>query len=103
MISHRQLVHALCLFTQGNFTRAAAEANISQSAFSRSIRNLELDLGVPLFDRNTTTAAPTRYGEAFLRRAEAIVADTAELEREISLMRGLDVGSFSVALGMYPA
>jgi DNA-binding transcriptional LysR family regulator len=103
MISRRQLIHALCLFRHGNFTRAASEANISQSAFSRSIRNLEVDLGVPLFDRDTTSVTPTRYGDAFLRRAAAIVADAEELEREIHLMRGLEVGSFSVALGMYPA
>lgn len=103
VINHRQLSHALCLFKHGNFTRAATEANISQSAFSRSIRNLEVDLGVPLFDRDTTSVIPTRYGEAFLRRAAAIVTDAEELEREIHLMRGLEVGRFSVALGIYPA
>jgi DNA-binding transcriptional LysR family regulator len=103
MISHRQLVHALCLFKHGNFTRAAIEVNISQSAFSRSIQNLEDDLGILLFDRDTATVIPTSYGEMFLRRAAAIVADAQELEREVHLMRGLEVGSFSVALGMYPA
>ncbi|MFT6310556.1 MAG: DNA-binding transcriptional LysR family regulator [Porticoccus sp.] len=103
MISHRQLVHALCLFKHGNFTRAAIEANISQSAFSRSIQNLEVDLGIPLFDRDTTTVIPTRYGETFLHRAAAIVAGAEELEREMHLMRGLETGRFSVALGMYPA
>ena len=95
MISHRQLVHALCLFKHGNFTRAAIEANISQSAFSRSIQNLEDDLGILLFDRDTATVIPTSYGEMFLRRAAAIVADAQELEREVHLMRGLEVGSFS--------
>ncbi len=103
MISHRQLNHALCLFKQGNFTRAAIEANLSQSALSRSIRNLELELGVSLFDRNKTTVEPTRYGEVFLARAKAIAADTEALEREMLLMRGLQAGSFSVVLGVYPA
>jgi DNA-binding transcriptional LysR family regulator len=103
MITHRQLLHALGLFKQGNFTRAATQANISQSAFSRSISKLETDLGVLLFDREGNTVIPTRYGETFLRRAAAIVDDTAELKREIDLMRGLHVGNFCVALGMYPA
>lgn len=103
MISHRQLIHALSLFKHGNFTRAATQANISQSAFSRSISKLESDLGVALFDRESTTVTPTRFGEVFLRRAERIVNDAEELEREIHLMRGLKVGSFAVALGMYPA
>jgi len=103
MLSHRQLVHALCLRKHGNFTRAALEANISQSAFSRSIRNLESDLGVPLFDRHKTAVKPTRYGEVFLRRAKSIAADSEELEREMQLMRGLGAGRFAVALGVYPA
>ena len=97
------MVHALCLFKHGNFTRAAIEANISQSAFSRSIQNLEEELDILLFDRDTSAVIPTSYGEAFLRRASAIVADAEELEREMQLMRGLEVGNFSVALGMYPA
>lgn len=103
MISHRQLIHALGLFKHENFTRAALQANISQSAFSRSINKLETGLGVTLFDRDHSTVTPTRYGEAFLRRAALIVSESDELKREIHLMRGLQVGSFSVALGMYPA
>lgn len=103
VITYRQLQHALCLFKNGNFTRAANQANISQSAFSRSIGNLEADLGVTLFDREHQTVTPTRYGEAFIRRAADIVNNTEELRREIDLMRGLNVGEFCVALGMYPA
>lgn len=103
MITHRQLLHALSLFKHGNFTRAATQANISQSAFSRSISKLETDLGVTLFDRDHNTVTPTRYGEAFLSRAASIVGQTEELKREIDLMRGLKIGGFSVALGMYPA
>jgi DNA-binding transcriptional LysR family regulator len=103
MISRRQLIHALCLHKEGNFTRAAIEANISQSAFSRSIQNLELELGVSLFERHKTSMRLTQYGEAFVRRAQAIVIDTEELEREIQLMRGMEIGDFSVAMGVYPA
>ena len=103
MISNRQLAHALTLFRHGNFTRAAAESHLSQSAFSRSIRGLEKELGVMLFDRYSNSVVPTVYGKALLRRAEAIIADTEELEREIRLIQGLESGSFSVALGIYPA
>lgn len=102
-ITHKQLAHALALGRHGNFTHAAEESNLSQPAFSRSISNLEQALGVPLFDRATPKVMPTRYGETFLRRAQAIVADTEELQREIGLMRGLTTGHLAVALGMFPA
>ena len=102
-ITQKQLSHALSLARHGNFTQAAEESNLSQPALSRSIKNLEQTLGVPLFDRGAPNVVPTRYGDAFLQRARSIVADTQELRREIGLMRGLDTGHLAVALGMFPA
>lgn len=99
----RQLAHALAVWRHGSFRRAAAEQHLSQPALSRSIRNLEEALGVTLFDRQATEIALTAYGEAFLHRAEAIVIEAAELEREMKLIKGLGTGRFSVAMGVYPA
>jgi DNA-binding transcriptional LysR family regulator len=99
----RQLAHALAVWRHGNFRRAAAEQNLSQPALSRSIHNLEEALGVPLFDRQAAEVTLTTFGEAFLHRAEAILIEAAELEREMSLMKGLGTGRFSVAIGVYPA
>jgi DNA-binding transcriptional LysR family regulator len=103
MLNHRQLSHALTLFKCGKFTRAAAELHISQSALSRSIGSLEKQLGVVLFHRDARHVVPTEYGKVFLRRAAVIVADTQDLVREFQLLQGLELGSFSVALGIYPA
>lgn len=102
-ITHKQLSHALALAQHGNFTKAAEASNISQPAFSRSVKNLEQALGVPLFDRGVPNVVPTRYGDAFLQRARSIVADTLELQRGIGLMRGLAAGQLAIALGMFPA
>ena len=38
-----------------------------------------------------------------MRRAKLISIDSEELEREIRLMRGLEIGDFSVAMGVHPA
>jgi DNA-binding transcriptional LysR family regulator len=99
----RQLAHALAIWRHGNFRRAATEQNLSQPALSRSIQNLEESLGVLLFDRQTTEITPTAFGEALLRRAETILIEAAELEREMKLLKGLDVGRLSVAMGVYAA
>jgi len=99
----RQLRHALSVWRYGSFRRAAADQHISQPALSRSIQNLEESLGVLLFDRQTTEVTPTAFGDALLRRAETIVTEAAELEREMKLLKGLDVGGLSVAMGVYPA
>jgi DNA-binding transcriptional LysR family regulator len=99
----RQLSHALAVWRHGSFRRAAAEQHLSQPALSRSIQNLEEFLGVLLFDRQTTEITPTAFGEALLRRAETILIEAAELEREMKLMKGLDIGRLSVAMGVYAA
>lgn len=103
MPSHKQLSHALALARHHSFTKAAIESHVTQSAFSRSISNLEKELGVVLFDRDGNSVVPTDFGKTLLRHAETIVSDTEELEREIRLLKGLDVGSLSIALGVYPA
>ena len=103
MIKLKQLSHALTLRQHGNFHRAAKAESISQPALSRSIRSMEDDLGVQLFDRQSSVVTPTLYGEALLHRAKIVFAETQELEREIMLLKGLDSGGFSVAMGIYPA
>lgn len=103
MPSHKQLSHALALSKCGNFTQAAFESHLSQSAFSRSISNLEKELEVVLFDRDGNSVIPTVYGEKLLSRAAAIVSNAEELERDFKLLKGLSVGSLSIALGVYPA
>jgi DNA-binding transcriptional LysR family regulator len=102
-IKLRQLGHVLAVWRNGSFRRAAAEQNLSQPALSRSIQNLEEALGTPLFDRQAAELSLTRYGEAFIVRAEALLVQAAELERDMGLMKGLGLGRFSVAMGVHAA
>lgn len=102
-IKLRQLAHARALFRHGSFRRAAESEHISQPALSRSIQSLEESLGVQLFDRQTSDISPTAFGKALLTRAEAILTEAAELEREILLLQGLHVGRLDVAMGLFPA
>ncbi|NGP53160.1 LysR family transcriptional regulator [Thioalkalivibrio sp. XN8] len=95
----RQLAHALAVWKHHSFRRAAEEQHISQPALSRSIHNLEESLGVQLFDREATEVTLTAFGEVFLHRAQALLVEADELEREMNLMKGLGVGRFSVAMG----
>ncbi len=99
----QQLAHALAVRRHGSFRRAAAEQHLSQPALSRSIQSLEESLGVLLFDRHTNEIMPTAYGEALLVRAGAILVEAADLEREMKLMKGLEIGRLSVSMGVYAA
>ncbi len=51
----------------GSFSRAAAELNITQSAISHQMRQLEDWFGTPLFTRQARTATPTEKGRELAR------------------------------------
>jgi DNA-binding transcriptional LysR family regulator len=99
----RQISHALAVWRHGGFRRAAEQEHLSQPALSRSVLSLEEALGVPLFDRQANEIRLTPYGEVFLQRAANLLAEAADLEREMSFMKGQEVGHFSVAMGMTAA
>ena len=56
-----------------NFTKSAAMLHIAQPSLSRQIRNLEDELGVPLFERNSRFVHLAAAGAAFLSEARAVL------------------------------
>ncbi len=63
---------------------------------------LEATLGAQLFDRTAGGVVPTSFGEKLLARASVILAESAELKREMDAMLGLESGSLDVSMGHYP-
>jgi DNA-binding transcriptional LysR family regulator len=64
----------------GSFTAAAAEAGIPKSSISRSVAQLEAELGVRLLQRTTRKLAPTAVGQAYydaVASSVAIIDDAA--------------------------
>jgi len=86
----------------GNFTRAASELHVSQSALTVQIKQLEESLGVSLFDRGKRRVALTDAGRDVLGPLERILVDTESLvsrTRELtSLRRGLVTMAFLPSL-----
>ena len=58
----------------GSFTRAAGESGVSASALSQSVRTLETQLKVRLFNRTTRRVALTEAGMQFLERVRPALA-----------------------------
>ncbi|WP_449252232.1 LysR family transcriptional regulator [Chitinimonas lacunae] len=57
-----------------NFTRAATRLHVEQSPLSRTIKELESDLGAVLFERNSRGVRLTWAGERFLDDMRPILA-----------------------------
>jgi len=92
----------------GSFSEAARVMNTSQPALSRTIRLLEEDLDVRLFDRDTRNMRLTASGAALLPIVERLAADfdqaLLEVENAFSGMQGrVVVGALpSVAADLLP-
>jgi DNA-binding transcriptional LysR family regulator len=69
-----------------NFTRAAAECNVTQPAFTRAIQRLEDELGGPLLFRERSLTQLTALGRAVRPHLTAML-DAAEAARETAAAR----------------
>ncbi|MEO3876221.1 LysR family transcriptional regulator [Nonomuraea sp. B12E4] len=92
----RQLEHFLAVAKHGRFTAAAREVLIVQSALSTSIRNLERELGAPLFDRATRRVVLTPAGREVIPLARRMVADAEAVRDVVAAVAGLRTGRVSV-------
>jgi DNA-binding transcriptional LysR family regulator len=96
-----QLEYFKTLASLCNFTAAAHAISISQPALSRSIRRLEEELGVPLFDRVGKSVYLTKYGETFLAFAARSLSEIENGRQAISALSAPTQGI--VNLGFLPS
>jgi LysR family transcriptional regulator, flagellar master operon regulator len=74
----------------GNFVRAAKRLNVTQTAVSVRVRNLEALLGRKLFVRNKAGASLTPAGEQFLRHAPSLIQVWERARQQVAVPPGLD-------------
>jgi LysR family nitrogen assimilation transcriptional regulator len=67
----------------GSFTKSALQNNMAQSALSRRVRDLEVELGTALFYRNGRGVVLTDVGEVFLARARGLLAEREALRQDM--------------------
>ena len=82
----------------GSFTRAAEQLRIAQPAVSISIRKLEEELEVTLFNRQEKNVSLTTEGETLLTHANRIMEDFAAAEAEMAELRGLTKGEVRIGI-----
>lgn len=82
----------------GSLRAAARHLGIDQPSITRSIREVEHELGVTLFERHPRGVVLTAMGQAFQRRAIAIQNELRLAADEIAQMRGDTTGQVAVAL-----
>ena len=89
-IEVRQLRCVIAVADELHFTRAAQKLHITQSALTRQIRHLELQLGVDLFIRGTRHVEPTDAGRALVEDGrKALVLMDRGVRRRLRRLRRL--------------
>ena len=74
------LKYAVEVEKTGSITKAAQDFYMNQPHLSKIIRELERDLGCPIFDRTSRGMVPTKRGEEFLRYAKALLVQEEQIE-----------------------
>jgi DNA-binding transcriptional LysR family regulator len=93
----------------GSIAKAASQLNVTQSAASKAISQLEHAVGARLLDRTTRGVEPTQYGSALLRRGLTIFDELRQGIKEIEFLADPTTGHVRVgcpeagAAGLLPA
>jgi len=85
----------------GSFTRAASFLSVVQPALSRQVRQLEVELGQNLFDRNGRGVVLTDAGTRLLEHTRGILMQIGRARQDLEDQRNGDSGHF--VLGLPPS
>lgn len=92
----RQIRYFIAVAEELHFRRAAAKLHISQPPLSQQIQTLEKELGTHLLLRDRRSVQLTAAGDAFLRRARALIEQAASAAHEARQIGRGDVGLLKV-------
>lgn len=82
----------------GSLRSASRQLGIAQPVITRSIQELERELGQPLFERHSKGVSLTPVGERFVRRIKAVQAEVRRASEEVAQWSGEHTGEVSVGL-----
>lgn len=100
MISLKQIHYALAVERHLHFKRAAEDCNISQSALSTALSEMEKQLGFQIFERDNRKVLVTPLGRLVLERARSIELQMEDLKKLADSQR--EPLSTPLSLGVIP-
>jgi LysR family nitrogen assimilation transcriptional regulator len=100
-VDRRQFEYFVRIAELRSFRRASQELRIAQPALTRQIKNLEQELGVPLFERQGRGIVLTAAGSLMLERARYILRQIDQMRADITAEATVPSGR--VAFGAPPS
>ncbi len=94
----RQLRHFVAVVEQGSISAAARVMNLAQPAISSSVKKLEDELKMPLFNRRDRGITLTEAGKKFVPHARQILNQAQDAKLAMQALEGLDQGQVEIAV-----
>ncbi len=82
----------------GSFVKASENLNLSPSAVSHAVKNLENEFGFSLFIRNRAGASITSSGQRVLPHIRSLIKIQSNIEQEVNIINNYDVGAVRVGV-----
>ena len=96
--SMRQLRVFVAVARHASVSRAAEELHLTPPAVSMQLKELEADIGLPLFDRIGRTVSLTTVGEHLVVYAQRVLATLREADTAVARLRGLASGTLMIGM-----
>ncbi|MDB5816740.1 MAG: bacterial regulatory helix-turn-helix protein LysR family protein 97 [Rhizobacter sp.] len=93
-----QLRALTAIADSGTVNRAATQLNLTHSAVSKSVKELESELGVPLLKRTASGMALTAYGLLVIKRGRLIHAEVGRIRQDVDAFSGQHRGRLSIGV-----
>ncbi len=97
-VTLRQLRVFASVARHESFVRAADELSLTPPAVSMQVKELEAQVGLPLFDRTKRAVALTTVGEYLLAHTRRVLAAMRDAEDMVANLRGLQAGRLDVGM-----
>lgn len=82
-LTEKQSIYILTILNEGSISAAARALYISQPSLSQTVKQVESELGAPIFDRSTTPISLTPYGECYVDAARRMLHLTKTLQSAV--------------------
>ena len=96
----KQALYFKTIAQYGTITAAAKQLYISQPSLSQTLRQIDDEVGTPLFDRSTSPLHLTYAGERYLKAVEAMLDIETRLKEEIESIRRDDGGRLRLGISV---
>ena len=97
-ITFRQLRVFLEVAQSGSMTRAAESLHLTPPAVSMQVKELESQVGLPLFDREGRQVSLSTAGEYFLVHARRLMGALKDTENSMARFRKLEQGLLTIGM-----